>query len=90
RQLLAFGRKPPLRRQTLSMEELLRTTADFVSRSVRIPINLEIESGPDRQALVDADAGQLQQALVNLALNARDAQKDHRPLLFRLRFTTNI
>lgn len=76
RQLLAFARKPLLARRPMPMEELLRATADFVMQTLRTPVTLEIEARPADAPppLVDADFGQLQQALVNLALNARDAQ----------------
>jgi PAS domain S-box-containing protein len=86
RQLLAFARKPPLRRQLTALDELLRTTADFVTRTMRVPVELDVLPGPTGSPpLVDADPGQLQQALVNLALNGRDAQGTALPLLFRLR-----
>lgn len=87
RQLLAFARRPPLARQPMPMEEVMRATADFVTQSLRTPVTLEIEPRtPDVPApLVDADYGQLQQALVNLALNARDAQGEKSFMTFRLR-----
>jgi PAS domain S-box-containing protein len=78
RQLLAFARKPALSRQRTVIAELLRSTAELVRRTLHIPVGLEVgelakDGGP---LLVEADANQLQQALVNLALNARDAAHD--------------
>jgi PAS domain S-box-containing protein len=67
RQLLAFARKPALSRQVTAMPDLVRRTADLVSRTLQREVRLEA---------VRADANQLQQALVNLALNARDALED--------------
>jgi PAS domain S-box-containing protein len=74
RQLLAFARKPALVRQRTSLVDLLRACADLVRRTLHQEVTLELPS-PDEMppALVEADANQLQQALVNLALNARDA-----------------
>jgi PAS domain S-box-containing protein len=87
RQLLSFARKPLLARRPMPMDDLLRATADFVMQSIRTPVTLEIEERPADAPplLVDADFGQLQQALVNLALNAKDAQAEKARMTFRLR-----
>jgi two-component system, cell cycle sensor histidine kinase and response regulator CckA len=86
RQLLAFARKPLLARRPMPMDEILRATADFVMQTLRTPVTLEIEAhAANTPPLVDADFGQLQQALVNLALNARDAQGEKATMTFRLR-----
>ena len=75
RQLLAFARKPALSRQPTSMPDLVRGTAELVTRTLRQEVGVEIEAdNAETPLVVEADANQLQQALVNLALNARDAQ----------------
>jgi PAS domain S-box-containing protein len=87
RQLLAFARKPPLSRRPTAMEQMIRATSDFVSRTLHRAVNLEIAPSPEngRGTVADVDPGQMHQALVNLALNARDALTDSAPILFRLR-----
>lgn len=89
RQLLAFARKPALSRQPTSMEKLLTSTAELVRSSLKIEVQLDIEPAtPEVGPLMAmADANQLQQVLVNLALNARDAmpQTPPAPVDFRLR-----
>src|SRR5262249_41979701 len=78
RQLLAFARKPALSRRPTSMPELVRTTADLVGRTLQMEVTLQVqESAAGASPLtVEADTNQLQQALINLALNARDALQE--------------
>ena len=87
RQLLAFARKPALSRQPTPVEKLLRTTADLVRHTLAMEVQLEIDAGGDdgEPLMALADANQLQQVLVNLALNARDATSQPIPIVFRLR-----
>lgn len=85
RQLLAFARKPALTRQPTSMEKLLQTTADLVRHSLQLDVQLELPAGSDEPLEAQVDANQLQQVLVNLALNARDALTQPAPIVFRLR-----
>jgi len=78
RQLLAFARKPALSRQRTLIPDLIQATAELVRRTLHQEVILEMQTmahdgGP---LLVEADANQLQQALINLALNARDAIRD--------------
>ncbi|MCS7045497.1 MAG: response regulator [Gemmataceae bacterium] len=85
RQLLAFARKPALSRQPTAMVKLLESTADLVRHSLNIQVNFHRPDDESLSAL--ADANQLQQALINLSLNARDAMPKSSlvPLEFRLR-----
>jgi PAS domain S-box-containing protein len=78
RQLLAFARKPALSRQRTAVRELITSTADLVRHSLHQEVVLDINepSDPREAWFVEADANQLQQALVNLALNARDAIRE--------------
>ena len=72
RQLLAFGRKQVLRPRVLDLNDVVggieRMLRQLIGTDVELVTALEPELGR-----VTADAGQLEQVLANLALNARDA-----------------
>lgn len=75
RQLLVFARKPALIRKQANLPELMKETAELVSRTLHheVALDLALHSADGSPLLCEADANQLQQVLVNLALNARDA-----------------
>jgi two-component system cell cycle sensor histidine kinase/response regulator CckA len=71
-QLLAFARGGTLVRQSVSLNDIIRRTVRLLARS--LPPNIELEvDGTEDIAAVDGDASQLQQLLMNLCLNSRDA-----------------
>jgi PAS domain S-box-containing protein len=72
RQLLSFGRRQDLHPRPTSLNELLRGMQGLVQRLVGadIRVTLRLISGA---AKVRIDPGQLEQLVVNLILNARDA-----------------
>lgn len=71
-QLLAFGRRQPLNPQLTDVGQLVSKFSDLLRRTLGETIELRtIVTGSLHDAMVDAS--QLQNALLNLALNARDA-----------------
>ncbi|AYG63583.1 hybrid sensor histidine kinase/response regulator [Rhizobium jaguaris] len=71
-QLLAFGRRQPLNPKLVDIGQLVAGFSDLLRRSLGESIELRtVVTGGMNEALVDAS--QLQNALLNLALNARDA-----------------
>ncbi len=74
-QLLAFSRKQLLQPRVLDVASVLSGVARMLARLLAESIELKIEIENDL-ARVKVDQGQLEQALLNLALNARDAMPD--------------
>jgi len=72
--LLAFSRKQTLRSEVLSIADVLRDFTPFLHRTLTERVKLRIEHGRETP-LVKADKGQLEVAIMNLAVNARDAME---------------
>ena len=71
-QLLAFGRRQALRLETLSINSLLKEFVPFMRRALgeNIELHMDLNPSPCTSAV---DAAQLQAAMLNITLNARDA-----------------
>jgi signal transduction histidine kinase len=72
RQLLAISRTHPLSLQAVDLGERLRSLATLLHRVLPERITLEL-SDDGEAALVEGDPSQLDQVLMNLCINARDA-----------------
>src|SRR5436853_569785 len=72
RRLLAFSARQVLQPTVLDLNHLVRDIAKMLRRLIGEDIELVLAAEPALGA-VRADAGQLEQVLVNLAVNARDA-----------------
>lgn len=70
--LLAFSRKQPMEMKPLDLNELACGFRNIMSRLIGEDIELNLKCSPE-DLVVDADKGQLEQVLMNLATNARDA-----------------
>lgn len=82
--LLAFSRRQVLQPAAVDVDALLRSLADMLHRTLdqRIEISVELEDGGPAPLAVLADPGQLEAALLNIAINARDAMPDGGALRF--------
>lgn len=74
-QLLAFARRQPLAPQPTDVARLVRDLADLMRHSLgeRITMKLDVAADPWNAKI---DPGQLENAILNLAINARDAMPD--------------
>lgn len=72
RQLLAFSRRQTLQPKMLDITDVLAELSNLVRRLIGENIELKINHGRDL-GMVKADQGQLEQVIINLAVNARDA-----------------
>jgi PAS domain S-box-containing protein len=83
RQILDFSRRTVVDRHLLDLLALLRQQVELLQRTLPEHIELELSSAPG-DYFVKGDPTRLQQVLMNLAFNARDAMPDGGQLLITL------
>ncbi|HXP72950.1 MAG TPA: PAS domain-containing protein [Stellaceae bacterium] len=86
RQLLAFSRQQTLQPRVLSITDVLAELSHLLRRLIGENIELKVVHGRDL-GLVKVDQGQLEQVIINLAVNARDAMASGGTLTIR---TSNV
>ncbi|MDT9597705.1 hybrid sensor histidine kinase/response regulator [Sphingosinicella rhizophila] len=74
RQLLAFSRQQTLRPQVLQLPDIISEVSTLLKRLLGETVKLQVKHGRNLGP-VRADPGQLEQVIVNLAVNARDAME---------------
>lgn len=82
-QILDFSRRSILTRQPLDLHSLMQKEVDMLQRTLPEHLEIKLTSQPV-DYLVQADPTRLQQAIMNLAINARDAMPDGGQLAFDL------
>jgi PAS domain S-box-containing protein len=75
RQLLAFSRKQTLEYRPVNMNKAVEDFEKLLMRTIKENIKIEIILSPDIR-MVMADIGQIEQVIMNLAVNAADAMPD--------------
>ncbi len=78
RQLLAFSRQQTLRPQVLQLPDIISEVSNLLKRLLGETVSLDVKHGRNLGP-VRADPGQLEQVVVNLAVNARDAMLSRNP-----------
>jgi two-component system cell cycle sensor histidine kinase/response regulator CckA len=75
RQLLAFSRQQTLRPRVHDISDILTELSHLMRRLIGANIDLDLVHGQDL-GLIKVDEGQMEQVLINLAVNARDAMSE--------------
>ena len=88
-QLLAFARRQALKPEVFDIGTRLANIADMLETvtGARVRVTLEV---PEKPCFVRADVSQFETALVNIAVNARDAMEDGGTLALRLACGTKL
>jgi CheY-like chemotaxis protein len=81
-QLLAFARRQPLQPEVIDVNDLIRSMTELLDRTLGERIRVITELGEDACS-VEADRAQLEAALLNIAVNGRDAMPEGGNLVIR-------
>jgi PAS domain S-box-containing protein len=84
RSLLAFSRNLPTNKMPVNVGSLVDESSRLWRRMLPAAIKLQVETSADPPLWVNADSTQLQQVMLNLILNARDAMPSGGTLLVRV------
>jgi PAS domain S-box-containing protein len=72
RQLVTFSSKQVLEFKTVDLNAILTSFYKLLRRTIREDVAIEVSAGPDPM-WIEGDVGQLEQVVMNLAVNAQDA-----------------
>src|SRR3569833_2337215 len=84
RRMLAFARRQDLKSERIDVAALVAGMRELLERSLGPMISISVDITPALPA-VETDANQLESALLNLAVNARDAMQGEGPLVIAAR-----
>ena len=83
RQLLAFGRKQIANPRPIDLNQLVNHMSEMLARLLGEDVALQINCGGE-PAVVEADPGMIEQIMLNLAVNSRDAMPKGGQLIIRI------
>ncbi len=79
RQILDFSRRSPIEREPVDLSPFVKETVQILERTIPENVVFRLEMGAEKRAApltVDADPTRIQQVLMNLVVNARDAMPE--------------
>jgi two-component system cell cycle sensor histidine kinase/response regulator CckA len=85
KQMLDFSRKSIYQKQVINLVQFMKEVISLLKRT--LPENIKINFRYDEEHLIYADATSIQQVIMNLAINARDAMPEGGNLSFEIRRT---
>ena len=88
--LLAFSRRQVLKPSEVDVSAMLRSLANMLERTLDQRIRIDVVVDALHAPVVRADAGQLESALLNIAINARDAMPEGGTLRFSASTPTGL
>lgn len=83
-QLLTFSRKQPVKQRTFRLNDIVEETQEILNRLIGEDVMLITELSSDLPPIC-ADPGQVQQIVINLAINSRDAMPEGGRLVIKTR-----
>ena len=89
RQLLAFSRRQPLQPQSIDLKNHIGGMRELLNRSLRGDVHVHLDFSDDLWG-VEADPGELELVVLNLAVNARDAMPTGGTIIIRGENAPNI
>jgi PAS domain S-box-containing protein len=89
KQMLAFSRNTPSEPEALNIADILDETVNILQPTLPASIKLEIQLTTDTPPVM-MDKTQLQQVIINICVNARDAMAAEGRLIIRLQYRNNI
>jgi two-component system NtrC family sensor kinase len=88
-QLLAFARRQTLKPEVFDVGQCVRTLSDMIGTLTGSPIEI-VTRVPNQSCFINADTGQFETALINMAVNARDAMSGEGRLTITVRVVAEL
>jgi len=88
-QLLAFARRQTLKPEVFDVGQCVASVTDIIGTLTGSPIEI-VTHLPDKPLYVDADLSQFETALINMAVNARDAMKGEGRLIISVTVSARL
>ncbi|MDF1499221.1 MAG: PAS domain S-box protein [Anaerolineales bacterium] len=83
-QILDFSRRSVMEMHPIDLVPFLQDMEKLLSRTLPENVSLEIEIAEDAKYIINADPARIQQVIMNMAVNSRDAMPDGGALTFQI------